>query len=178
MIIRNNVPNQVWDEAMGTPAFAPQSWRGGGGGLGNYGLAPGSVTDQIMSDVVDGLMRAITDLEAQAYVRTDISAAQRVDAQAVLQQLEGQVATLDGAERANVLAGAETLATWVNNAEGVSRDVAQVSRSLGEDLTDWLAAIIAGARGVKTGGFSKVLLGAGVLVAAFLAYEFMKKKEG
>lgn len=167
MILSNQLPNQVWDQAMGTTRFPPESWRGGGGGLGRYGDAQSAA---VMTDVVEAFNRAIASTKAQAYLAPGLPEADRQAALMSIQRAESQLPLLQADAQ-------QPVSTWIGRAEGIAGDIGSAGMAVGSDLSDWLGGILTGAKtggvGART-GLPGWALGAGAVVAALIVRKLFK----
>lgn len=167
MILSNTIPNQVWDKAMGTSRWAPESWRGGGGGLGGFADAQSAA---VMTDVIDAFSRAIASTKAQAYLAPGLPEADRQAAIMSLQKAEAQLPLLQAD-------GQQPVSTWIGRAEGIAADIGSAGLAVGADLTDWLSGIVSGAKtggvGART-GLPIWALGAGAVAAVLVVRKLLK----
>ena len=179
MIVNNNVPNPIWNKAIGSDRFPPYSWSGGGGGLGRFGsFSSFGNVPAIMSDVLDALDRTVSDLLAQSYARFDVPENVRVSSLEIIRDVQLELDMLKRAQSA-VNSGSESFSSWLSKAENVSLTLGQVSVGIGHDLTGWLSSIISGAEAgnvpAAPGMSNKVLVGVGALIAAGIGYKLLFK---
>lgn len=179
MILSNNVPNAIWDSAMGPMGvrFPPSSWsRGGGGYMGydQYGLAK-SITDEVMADVLGALSRAVANVKAQILI-SNVTPVDRGALLASLGQTQMNIDVLSGDSRAAVISGHQTLDQWLDQAEIPVAQLKRHADQLGDaELSGWLDGVISGARGVQGFNWKPWAVGLGLVAAAFIGYKTLKK---
>lgn len=167
MILSNTFPNMAWDQAMGTTRFPPESWRGGGGGLGRYGDAQSAA---VMTDVLEAFNRAIASTKAQAYLSPTLPDADRQAALMSLQRAESQMPLLEANAQ-------QPVGTWIGQAQSIGSDISSAGLAVGADLTDWLKGILSGAQTSATGartGLPVWALAGGAAAALLMVRKLLK----